>query len=160
MVHLLRSTKTTSSRITRNIMTSASNYVFFWKVSDEHGWASQWYPSPFTVDIYLRPAHQGPDSKSEGSELDSGVQEKVKVKANFPTAEHWMMTQKALLFEDDDVAWKVLAIEGGDSKACAKVKELGRKVKGFKEDVWVRERGEFIYIESHLKKGFLKQYFY
>jgi predicted NAD-dependent protein-ADP-ribosyltransferase YbiA (DUF1768 family) len=78
------------------------------------------YPSPFKATIKF------PSAERE---------------VTFPTAEHWMMTQKALLFGDVEVAEKVLAIKGSGHKECMKVKGLGREVRGFKEEVWVRERG-------------------
>jgi ribA/ribD-fused uncharacterized protein len=105
--------------------------VFFWKVNDMHGWGSQWYPSPFTASIQLKP-------KSERNTKAAPEQ----VTVTFPTAEHWMMAQKALLFGDHGIAREVLAIEGSGQDECKMVKGLGRKVRGFDEDVWVRERGE------------------
>jgi len=153
---LLPQPTSTHARIT---MTStlnkkdATNYIFFWKVSHEHGWASQWYPSTFTADICLEPGQgqtQGGSSSSRGSG-SGGEAETKKVKARFPTAEHWMMTQKALLFGDYDVAREVLAIEESGPEACREVKGLGRKVRGFDEGVWVRER-ERIVLEGTLLK--------
>jgi ribA/ribD-fused uncharacterized protein len=117
-----------------------SSYIFFWKVSEEYGWASQWYPSTFTADISLGPG--------QGQGGESGTQS---VKATFPTAEHWMMTQKALLFGDYDVAREVLAITESRRGACAEVKALGRKVRGFEEGVWERAR-EGIVLEGTLLK--------
>lgn len=99
---------------------SQEAYTFFWKANQLHGWACQWYPSPFTATIDL----------PEATEV------------TFPTAEHWMMVQKALLFGDVEVAKEVIEIEGSSAAECRAVKDLGRKVKGFDEEVWVRERGE------------------
>jgi predicted NAD-dependent protein-ADP-ribosyltransferase YbiA (DUF1768 family) len=53
-----------------------------------------------------------------------------------------MMTQKALLFGDTEVAKKVLAVKGSGHKECTKVKAMGREVSPFDEAVWVRERGK------------------
>jgi len=53
-----------------------------------------------------------------------------------------MMTQKALLFGDSDVAKEVLAIKGSKHTDCKKVKAMGRQVKQFDEEVWVSQRGE------------------
>ena len=63
---------------------------------------SQWYPAPFTVqDI------------------------------TYPTAEHYMMAQKAKLFGDDEVWQHILA-----SAHPKQAKDWGRQVKGFEQDVW------------------------
>ncbi|MER6957660.1 MULTISPECIES: NADAR family protein [unclassified Streptomyces] len=67
---------------------------------------SQWWPSPFVVD---------------------GVP--------YATAEHWMMAQKARLFEDAEAEKRALAA-GHPSQA----KKAGRLVRGFDEAIWERER--------------------
>ena len=64
---------------------------------------SQWYPASFTA--YGLPP--------------------------FSTAEHWMMAEKARLFDDDDLYREILATP--DPK---KAKALGRKVRDFNVDVW------------------------
>ncbi|TBU40030.1 hypothetical protein BD309DRAFT_968350 [Dichomitus squalens] len=60
-----------------------ADFVFFWKPDQPYGWAGQWYPSPFTARVTLH----------DDEERD----------VFFPTAEHWMMAQKALLFGDKDI---------------------------------------------------------
>lgn len=57
----------------------------------------------------------------------------------FPTAEHYMMFQKALLFRDDQAAEKILA-----AKSPAIAKKLGRTVKGFVQGAWDEERLRFV----------------
>jgi hypothetical protein len=70
------------------------------------GCLSQWWPAPFTVD---------------------GVA--------YPTAEHFMMAGKALMFGDADTAEQVTrAPHPGTAKA------LGRQVRGFDEQMWTRQR--------------------
>jgi ribA/ribD-fused uncharacterized protein len=66
------------------------------------GILSQWYPSPFTVD---------------------GVE--------YPTAEHWMMAEKARLFEDKITLDEIL--KSGSPKLA---KDWGRRVAGFNQKVW------------------------
>lgn len=63
---------------------------------------SQWYESPFQVE---------------------GIA--------FPTAEHWMMAEKASQFEDEETWQKIIA-----SVSPKVVKELGRLVKGFDANIW------------------------
>jgi len=54
---------------------------------------------------------------------------------SYPTAEHYMMEQKALLFEDHQAATRILS-----SAHPGKAKELGRHVRGFDEITWEKER--------------------
>ena len=58
----------------------------------------------------------------------------------FPSAEHWMMVKKALLFKDAEKAREIL--EEPDDMAA--VKALGRKVKDFDEAVWVSARKDIV----------------
>jgi len=82
-------------------------YVFFWGHRKKQGEVtkacfSQWYGSPFMVGG-----------------------------RRYPTAEHWMMAEKARLFGHDAIYEKVFkAGSPGEAKA------LGRKVEGFKPDIW------------------------
>jgi len=110
------------------------DYVFFWKIGGNNEWGSQWYPSPFTAPIEF-PDHP----KSEP------------VSVTFPTAEHWMMTRKALLFGDSKVARDVIAIKGSRNPDCVKVKGMGRKVHPFDEEVWVKEREKIVLEGTVLK---------
>ncbi|MFC5749474.1 NADAR family protein [Actinomadura rugatobispora] len=81
-------------------------FVLFWGGTQAKGCLSQWHPSPFEVD---------------------GV--------TYPTAEHYMMAEKARLFGDTARVREILATtDPGRAKA------LGRRVANFDEDTWVRER--------------------
>ncbi len=71
---------------------------------------SQWFESPFHVD---------------------GI--------TYPTAEHWMMANKALLF-NDLVAYKQILT----AKSPGEAKNLGRNVMGFDEMLWVNKRYEIV----------------
>ncbi|OBZ74630.1 Ferric reductase transmembrane component 3 [Grifola frondosa] len=115
-------------------MRSRADFIFFWKTRDEHGWAVQWYRSPFTACIAL------PHGERE---------------ITFTTAEHWMMAQKALLF--GDIVSFELIVEDPRSSPRA-VKALGRRVQGFDEDIWnraLREKllatGDKILVEASSK---------
>jgi ribA/ribD-fused uncharacterized protein len=57
----------------------------------------------------------------------------------FPTAEHYMMRCKARLFGDSDVERQLLA---EDSPAVAK--QLGRRVRNFRSDIWDRHRFDVV----------------
>ncbi|CAN5447247.1 NADAR domain-containing protein [soil metagenome] len=99
-------------------------YMFFWghtnKPNEPMGKFvfSQWYESPFVVD-----------------------------NITYTTAEHWMMAQKALLFDDKAVYKEIL-----DCKKPGEAKELGRQVNNFKDDVWNEQRYELV------KKGNLYKF--
>ncbi|QKJ32395.1 NADAR family protein [Mucilaginibacter mali] len=87
-------------------------FLFFWghsnKTNDKVGkfCFSQWYELPFVVDDI-----------------------------SYKTTEHWMMANKALLFDDTQTYHKIInAVKPGE------VKELGRQVCGFDEIIWNRER--------------------
>lgn len=99
------------------------NYVFFWKHTPhpqgkvDQRCFSQWWPSSFKV----------------------GTQE-------YPTAEHFMMYSKAVLFEDKAIAEEILATE-----SCRTVKELGRKIQNFDEELW-REHRFAVVLRGNLAK--------
>lgn len=57
----------------------------------------------------------------------------------YPTAEHYMMAEKARLFKDDNILAQILAA-GHPGEA----KKLGRLVKGFKLEVWLEHRFEIV----------------
>ena len=66
------------------------------------GFLSQWYPSPFEID-----------------------------EIQFINAEQYMMYIKALLFKDEDIAYKIMK-----STNPKEQKALGRKVKNFNIETW------------------------
>ncbi|KAH9846561.1 DUF1768-domain-containing protein [Lenzites betulinus] len=110
--------------------------VYFWKPEQEYGWASQWYHAPFAVRLTL------PDGEER--------------EALFPTAEHWMMGQKALLFGDQAVFERIVppGVPANPAPHIAPAKEakaLGRKVHPFDDAVWVAAR-ERIVLEGTLHK--------
>lgn len=64
----------------------------------------------------------------------------------YPTAEHWMMAEKARLFNDAEVLEKILTAE-----SPAKAKKLGRQVKGFHGDAWNAKRIDIV-VQGNLHK--------
>ncbi|MFJ6673589.1 NADAR family protein [Actinosynnema sp. NPDC091369] len=100
-----------------------TKYLFFWGHEARPGapvgkqCLSQWWEAPFTVDG-----------------------------RTFPTAEHFMMHGKALLFGDEGTAGRVLA-----ARTPGEAKALGRQVRGFTEDVWVAERLDVV-VRGNLAK--------
>jgi ribA/ribD-fused uncharacterized protein len=91
-------------------------YIFFWghtrPAGEEVGKFifSQWYESPFAVEGYT-----------------------------YRTAEHWMMAQKAILFEDKEIFDKIL-----QCYKPAEAKELGRQVRGYDDTLWNTQKFEIV----------------
>jgi ribA/ribD-fused uncharacterized protein len=89
-------------------------YVFFWGHTPKVGgqsavgkWVfSQWYPAGFEVDG-----------------------------EHYPTAEHFMMAEKARLFGDEENRLAILR-----STHPGEAKTLGGQVRGFDESTWVAQR--------------------
>jgi ribA/ribD-fused uncharacterized protein len=64
----------------------------------------------------------------------------------FDTAEHYLMYHKALLMGDTLVANTILK-----TSHPAKIKELGRKVRNWNEELWVKNREIIMYKGIYLK---------
>jgi ribA/ribD-fused uncharacterized protein len=101
---------------------NTAKYIYFWGHSQrssgiDESCLSQWFPSEFRVRGH-----------------------------RFPTAEHFMMFQKADLFGDSTSAEAILA---ADSPGAAKA--LGRKVRGFDNQTWVEHRWNIV-VEGSLEK--------
>jgi ribA/ribD-fused uncharacterized protein len=98
-------------------------YLFFWGhkplASGEIGKScfSQWWPAPFVI---------------------GGV--------NYPTAEHFMMAEKARIFADEETREKILKATSPEA-----AKRLGRQVRGFDERAWAEARSRLV-IEGNLAK--------
>jgi len=94
----------------------ALKYIFFWGHTKKNGQDvgnfcfSQWFESPFEVN---------------------GVK--------YKTTEHWMMAQKALLFENNDIYEQIINCE-----KPGEAKEFGRRVLGFDEMIWNKHRFEIV----------------
>ena len=78
---------------------------------------SQWFSAPFTIDGIM-----------------------------YPTAEHYMMAQKAKLFADDAIFAQILQVRHPNE-----AKQLGRKVKNYNEQVWQEQRFDIV-IQANLAK--------
>jgi len=110
-------------------------FIFFWghrasKNGVTTSCFSQWYNASFVVDGQ-----------------------------HYPTAEHFMMAEKAALFGDLDARQQVLQAEDP-----ATAKALGRQVRGFDEATWLENRFSIVVRASHAKfmqnpelQHFLKQ---
>ena len=87
------------------------SYIFFWKSREENGWFGNWYASPFTIDDI-----------------------------NYSCVEQYLMRRKAIFFNDDNIAQKIMKTE--DPK---KHKSYGRKVKNFNEITWDQHKEQILY---------------
>lgn len=84
-------------------------FVFFWGpegTATGKACLSQWFPSPFTENEHT-----------------------------FATAEHYMMWRKAILFDDQRTAAKILA-----ARHPKQAKDLGRQVRNFDQATWEAQR--------------------
>ena len=99
------------------------DFVFFWGHQPPKGGGigpsclSQWWPSPFSVD---------------------GIA--------YPTAEHFMMAEKARVFGDADVEARVLA-----AQTPKQAKALGREVRAFHSATWDAARVDAV-VRGNLAK--------
>lgn len=101
----------------------AVDFYFFWGHTPKQvggtdkSCLSQWYPAPFVVQ---------------------GI--------TYPTAEHWMMAQKALLFKDENAFQQIL-----DTPKPGSAKAIGRRVIGFDELIWIDRRYDIVLEGSYHK---------
>ena len=100
-------------------------YLLFWghrppaRGGVGRGCLSQWWPAAFTVDGLV-----------------------------YPSAEHFMMAAKALLFGDAETA---AAIRAAPHPGAAK--KLGRQVRGFQEERWATYRFDLVVTGNMAKFG-------
>ena len=84
-----------------------------------HSCFSQWWQSPFIID-----------------------------NVSYLTAEHYMMAQKALLFNDQSIFEQIV-----HASHPKQAKELGRKVSNFDEGVWNKHRFDIVVAGNLAKFG-------
>ena len=58
---------------------------------------------------------------------------------SYKTAEHWMMAEKARLFDDQEILNEIIVCDHP-----MEAKQLGRKVKSFDPDIWNRRKYEIV----------------
>ncbi len=100
-------------------------FLFFWGHHPrpdgqvDHHCLSQWWHAPFEI---------------------AGVA--------YPTAEHFMMAEKARLFGDLETREKILRAAHPEQ-----AKKLGREVQGFHEDLWLPARSQIVFQANLAKFG-------
>lgn len=104
-------------------MQSPKKFLFFWghqaskDGSVTKSCFSQWWPASFSIDGVV-----------------------------YKTAEHYMMAEKARLFNNPDILDQIIACQ-----SPGEAKKWGRKVKGFDQNVWEQKRLEIV-IKGNLAK--------
>ena len=66
----------------------------------------------------------------------------------YPTAEHYMMAEKARLFGDEEACARILS-----ANKPAEAKSFGRRIRGFDEQVWAAHRFEIVVRGNTAKFG-------
>jgi ribA/ribD-fused uncharacterized protein len=64
----------------------------------------------------------------------------------YKSAEHWMMAEKARLFQDDEILEKII-----NCQSPAEAKKLGRQVLNFEVEKWNEARYEIVKKGNHFK---------
>lgn len=91
--------------------------IGFWKVGSDYGFMSQWAHSNFSHEDH-----------------------------EFDTAEQFMMWSKAMLFNDEKTAEKILK-----AKTPREQKNLGREVRGFNQGTWDKNKLKIVEEGTYLK---------
>jgi ribA/ribD-fused uncharacterized protein len=120
--------------ISQSIAKSSEIFTFFWITKSPF---SQWHKSKFTATTCL----------NEGI-FDLFDQKKKHILQNlFPfdvqeysSAEQFMMYHKAMIFLDREIAKQIM-----NTDDVRKIKNLGRQVKNYNEDVWKYFRSKIVY---------------
>jgi ribA/ribD-fused uncharacterized protein len=66
----------------------------------------------------------------------------------YRSTEHWMMAEKARLFDDEDTLSRILA-----AKSPAEAKKLGREIQGFEANVWEEHKFDIVKAGNLYKFG-------
>lgn len=116
--------------IRRNYLNATEVFTFFWSTTSPF---SHWHRSSFTASSFLFASSMEEKKKLLGKVTSS---EEVM----YTSAEQFMMYQKAMLFLDREMAVEIL-----NTKDVKKIKDMGRKVKGYNEEVWKYNRSLVVY---------------
>lgn len=111
----------------RDVRSDNERFTFFWETKSPF---SQWYKCNFegASSLFINDEER---KKLLGHDKDTLV---------FTSAEQFMMYHKAILFLDNEIASALLR-----ETNARKIKELGRQVKDFDEEVWSFFRSRVVY---------------
>jgi len=123
---------------------NTKDYVFFWKVTEQpYGVFSQWYVTPEPI-IGLKAIYN-----IIPIDYTNYIENK-----KFMTREHWMMYNKAILFSKNKENYEAnmnLAKIILNEKNPNIVKDLGRKIKGFDEEIWNKWKYKIVVNGNYLQ---------
>ncbi len=112
---------------------STEKLSFFWETASPF---SQWYPSKFTGSAYMW------DNEFSKQLIKHGYPEN----RIFNSTEQWMMYCKAMLFLDLETAERIISTTNP-----REIKNLGRQVTRFNEEVWYAFRWAIVYSGNKYK---------
>jgi len=112
-----------------------SQFTFFWETKSPF---SQWHKSLFTSSDFF---HQGINDEQREYLKNSLPKE-----LEFSSAEQFMMYHKAIIFLDREIADSIM-----QTSNPRKIKEFGRQVKNYDEDIWRYHRSNVVYAANFLK---------
>ncbi len=97
--------------------------------------------------FYFFYGHKPPASGVDASCLSQWFQRVFTIDGiDYPTAEHWMMAEKARLFEDSEMLQEILSCNGP-----REAKAFGRKVRGFDNEKWDKQKFKIVIRGNHAK---------
>lgn len=108
----------------------------FWAALDSHGFLSNWYKSPFETKCRFGSCDESKISVIE--ELPQDVR--------YCCAEQFLMAAKATLFGDIDSYERIMK-----TSSPREMKDFGRRVKGFDQDVWDANKATIMRFALHFK---------
>lgn len=112
-----------------------TQFTFFWETQSPF---SQWYKSFFTASVLF---HKG-ITNEQREYLSNSLPKELE----FSSAEQFMMYHKALIFLDREIADSIMKTSNP-----RKIKELGRQVKNYDDNVWHYHRSDVVYAANLLK---------
>lgn len=110
-------------------------FLFFWITKSPF---SQWHKSKFTATSFLV-GNKETREKAIQNLFPLDVQE-------YSSAEQFMMYHKAMIFLDREIALQIMKTDD-----VRKIKELGRQVKNYDENVWQYFRSDVVYTGNKAK---------
>lgn len=110
-------------------------FTFFWETRSPF---SQWHKSIFTSSVFF---HNGVTEMQK-----EYLKKSLPKELSFSSAEQFMMYHKAILFLDREIANSIMNTENP-----RKIKELGRQIKNYDDDVWRYHRSNVVYTGNYLK---------
>jgi len=112
-----------------------TQFTFFWETKSPF---SQWHKSLFTSSGFF---HQGINDEQR-EYLKNSLHKELE----FSSAEQFMMYHKAIIFLDREIADSIM-----QTSNPRKIKEFGRQVKNYDEDIWCYHRSNVVYAANFLK---------